>query len=179
MDTFKKNGFQIAVGAIALVVILLILLFNQSAQSNKLYYSLLEGMWIAPAEFCMQSGIDGMMLYCGPDVGGYHKGYLLMYSDNAVAVAKAIEIRFSFGLPGLIVNPIMTNPIMTKQATIKTQDPEESIEDIMPEQQSITICLSTGHMEWTAWDADAGETRKYAEFYRDNISSSGANTDEN
>jgi hypothetical protein len=173
MDVVKRNSFQIAIAAMAICVILLIVLVWNNAQNNKLYYSSLEGMWIAPADFCAQSGIDGMMLYCGPDVGGYHKGYLLMYSDNAVAVAKAIEIHFTFELPGLI-----GKTQMSKQATIKTQNIEESLEEIMPEQQTITINLTTGHMDWTAWDADAGEPRKYADFYRDNISSSGA-SDEN
>ena len=173
MDVIKRNSFQIAIAAISICVILLIVLVWNNAQSNKLYYSMLEGMWIAPAEFCAQSGIDGMMLYVGPDIGGFHKGYLLMYSDNAVAVAKAIEIHFSFGLPGLI-----GKNQMSKQATIKTQDIEESLEEIMPEQQTITIDLTTGRMDWTAWDTDAGEPRKYADFYRDNISTAGA-TEEN
>jgi len=170
MDTVKKYSYQIAIGAIAVVLVLVIVLIWNSSQYNKLFYSTFEGMWIAPETFCMQSGIDGMMLYIGPDLGGFHKAYLLMYSNNAVAVAKAIEIHFSRSMPNLVFKDQII-----KKAIIKPQDPEESSEDIMPENQTITLDLSSGKMEWTAWDDDAGDLRKYAEFYRDNISSSGAN----
>jgi len=173
MDTFKRYSNHIVISAIAVVLVLIILLVWNNVQYNKLFYSTLEGMWIAPETFCMESGIDGMMLYVGPDLSGLHKAYLLMYSSNAVAVAKAIEIHFPSAIPNLIFKDQII-----KKAVIKTQDSEESLEDIMPENQTISMNLSSGRMEWTAWDEEAGELRKYAEFYRDNISSSGANDQE-
>ena len=165
----KQNSQQISLIAIAVSLILLIILIWNYTQSNKVFYTTLDGMWMASASFCNRSGIDGMMLYVGPDVGGYHKAYLLMYSDNHVVVSKAIELRFGMSLPSLI-----QKSVITKRVTITPQDPEDTLDDIMPSDQMVTLDLATGRMDWSAWDFEAGETRQYAEFYRDNISSSGA-----
>jgi hypothetical protein len=166
----KENSYTVAIVSIALTLVLLIILLWNSNQENKLFYSNLEGMWMASNAFCNKSGIDGMMLYIGPDVGGYHKGYILMYSGDAVVVSRAIELRFSYSLPG-----VLFKSIFTKTATINAQADEDPITDIMPENQTIKMDLSRGCMEWTAWDSDQAEHVQYAEFYRDNISSEGAN----
>jgi len=151
--------------------VLITLIVWNNYQLDKTFYNSLQGMWIAPDSFCTASDIDGMMVYIGPNISASkstHKGYLLMYSDNTVAIAKAITIEFNLDWPKLYIN----NSLVSKAATIKSQNSEESLEDIMPEDQTISINLSKGFMEWTAWDPDVKDYRKYAEFYRDNISSS-------
>lgn len=170
MDQFNeivnKHGPAIVLFEVVVVIILVIVLIWNSRQVTHVFQSNLAGMWIASNEFCERSGIDGMMVYIGPDIGGYHKAYLIMYSNNTVVLSRAIEIRFGMSMPKLFMNPVITKTI-----TLSCQDPDESLDEIMPEKQTLTMDLTCGRMEWTAWDDEQEDYRQYAEFYRDNVSS--------
>ncbi len=138
----------------SLVLIIICLLVYMWHTDRKNWAIFCEGLWIAGDDFCSRSDLEGMMIYIGPDLGGSHKAFMIMYTDKNV-VSQSLLLGISgFGC----------------RRKIKVQpDPDsDTAETVLPEVLTARISMAAGRMVWYCDDT------MYAELYKDALSSTEA-----
>jgi hypothetical protein len=180
-ENVSKHGFLIV---LALVLVIIIIIIYNVYITNMVCNDLLEGLWTTSETFCAKAGIDGMLIYIGPNENSWdprsqeRKAYLVMYSNDNIIANK----KFTMTIQGSILdklNPFAKQKIY-KQVYLHDPQPEnvadqieEEIEDvsqislkkIMPLTQNVEINISEGQMIWKNDDT------VYLEAYKDNLGS--------
>jgi len=151
-----KDKIQIIL--IAIIVVLLIACFYLYKTSNNnpdFIYNYLDGLWIADDEFCKKSGIDGIMVYIVPtDNAKIKKASLIMHTNNNIVENKVITLNFED-----LKNKDYENVKLNLEIESETE-----IDYIMPDEQTVTLNITTGTMTWENDDT------QYAVLIKDNLS---------
>jgi hypothetical protein len=154
---------------VMLIVVVVVWLADSCVRSVK--NSLLSGVWVAPAEFCAASEIDGMILYVGDECGSIsskRKACLVMHAGDVTLAYKLLEIDFGvFDWFGGLALPFRDSVVYRVSVTDITDDDSQEItlEDIMPSDMCVEYNPVAGSMEWRAGD------KVYAKLYKDNAAS--------
>lgn len=139
-----------------IILVILIVLFFSVYKNKKNLNSMLEGLWTAKSEFCEKAGIDGMMIFIGPE-DKPRKVYVLMYANNSVIFSDCIEVTFSrFLFP--FISPSKFNFSMN----VNTKE-SETLKELFPNPIKIEVDLTSGLMYWLHKDT------VHAELVKDNI----------
>ena len=115
-----------------IIIIVILLVWNKTNQRTMNEF--IQGMWIAPDEFCNQSDIGGMIIYINNN-----KGYLVIHDNNAVLASGVFKLNYTARN--------CLNPSNIK-GTVAVEKEEIDIDEIWPKNMNLEINMGTGCMIW-------------------------------
>lgn len=180
--------------SVVVVILVILVMFVVAAvrPKQKMYESIIQGMWKGGDDFLEKAELGGMYLYIGTPYNSgassmtkeLRKAYLIMHNEDAVLVNKRIDIEITKPLLSNI-NPFVELELereikikefsgeedalkLNTSGLLNDQDNDSTIpiSDIMPETQTMYLDLGAGRIALKGID-ESGEEQVYAELFKD------------